>query len=128
MPRVRRYGNIRDCGVFRFPGAVGDDGGVFVILGQFHRIQRFRQGTYLVDFHQDGIRYMAGNALIQEFHIRHEQVVPYQLGIAAHGFSELFPAQPVVFRTAVLNGNDGVFFLEFLIVSRQFLRRSALAV
>ena len=30
---------------------------------------------------------MAGNALIQEFHIRHEQVVPYQLGIAAHGFS-----------------------------------------
>ena len=66
---------------------MGDDGRVFVILGQFHRIQRFRQGTYLVDFHQDGIRYMAGNALIQEFHIRHEQVVPYQLGIAAHGFS-----------------------------------------
>lgn len=82
---VGRYSDVRNGGVFRFPGAVGNNGGVFVVLGQLHRVQRFRQGADLVDLDQHGVRHMAGDAQVEEFHVGNEEVVSDELGVVAHG-------------------------------------------
>lgn len=41
LARVGRNGDVRDGRIFRFTGAVADDGGVFVDFCQFDGIQSF---------------------------------------------------------------------------------------
>ena len=48
------------------------------------------------------------DALAQEVDIGHEEVISHQLAAVADAVREQFPAIPVVFGAAVLDGNDGV--------------------
>lgn len=86
--------------------------GVFVILGQFHRIQRFRQGTYLVDFHQDGIRYMAENALIQIPTFVTNRSSPTSWVLPPMALIELFPNSQSFSAQPSSMEMMGYFFLE----------------
>src|SRR5574343_736614 len=55
LQRIGRHGDIGDGGVFGFAGTMGNDGSVTRTLGGFDRLERFGQGTDLVDLDQDGV-------------------------------------------------------------------------
>ena len=55
-------------------------------------------------------------------------VISDKLSAFAKFFRQDFPSVPVVFRTAVFDGDDGIFFLQFHIVVRQLCGGSAAAV
>lgn len=99
------YGNIRDGGILRFPGTVGNNGGITVAHGQFHGVQRFRQRAYLIDFHQDGVAHAQMDAFSEEFHIGDKEVIPdklsafTQFSVRIFHPSQSFSAQPSSMET-----------------------------
>ena len=68
------------------------------------------------------------DAFSEEFHVGDKEVVSDKLSAFAKFFRQDFPSVPVVFRTAVFDGDDGIFFLQFHIVVRQLCGGSAAAV
>ena len=68
-------GKIGDGGILRLTGAVGKNGSVAVFLSQFDGIQRFGQGTDLVDLDEDGVGGGGFNTTAQEFDVGNEQIV-----------------------------------------------------
>ena len=57
---------------------------------------------------------------VKPFGVGHKQVVPYKLNLISNPLCHLLPAVPVVLRKAVLNGKDGIFRNQFLIISNHF--------
>jgi len=53
-------GEIGDEGVFSFTGAVGNDGVVTSLAGEFDGVDSFGDGADLIEFNEDGI----GNAFV----------------------------------------------------------------
>ncbi len=94
---------------------------ITVALGQLHCLQRLRQGTDLVDFHQNGVGHMEFDPRVQTFYIGHEQIVSHQLNPIPQPLRHLLPAVPVVFRQAVLNGIDGELLNQPLIIGDHLL-------
>ena len=57
----------------------------------------------------------------EEAGVGDEEIVADELGFLAHGVGEFFPAGPVVFGEAVLDGDDRELGLEFLVIGDQFV-------
>ena len=65
-PAVGRHGDVGDGRVFGFAGAMADDGGVVVVLGQFDGVERLGERADLVDLDEDRVGRAGINALLQE--------------------------------------------------------------
>src|SRR5690349_4228907 len=52
LSAVRRDGNVRNRRVFRFAGAMRENGGVAVELRELHSVERFSERTDLVHLHE----------------------------------------------------------------------------
>ena len=109
---VGRHGDVGDGGVFGLAGAMADDGGVAVFLGEFDGVERLGERADLVDLHEDRVGHAAFDALAEEFDVGHEEIVADELGLRADRVGELLPAVPVVFRAAVFDGDDRVLALR----------------
>src|SRR3546814_5231264 len=66
LPRVHRDGQVGDRGVLGLARAVRQHRGVARAVREVDRVERLRQGSDLVDLHQQGVRRAAGDALGQE--------------------------------------------------------------
>ena len=52
------------------------------------------------------------NALLQELHVRDEQIVADELDFVADLVGELLPLRPIAFGAAVFDADDGIFVAE----------------
>src|SRR5699024_11768903 len=96
-------------GIFRFAGAMRNNGRVVIFVGYFNSIHLFSKRTDLVNLNQDGVSYALLNAPRQTFGIGHKKIITYQLYTIANGIGQLLPAVPVVFIQCIFNGYDGIF-------------------
>ncbi len=97
------------------------DGGVAVAVGQIDRVQRFRQRTDLVHFHENGVGGLGVDALLEELGVRDEEVISDELRRGTEGVGEVLPAGPIVFGAAVFDRDDREFLLQLGIVGHQLL-------
>ena len=118
---VRGHGDVGDGDILSLAGAVADDSGVAVFLGEFDGVERLGERADLVHFDEDRVCHTLVDAFAEEFHIGDEQVVANQLGGRAERVGEFFPADPIVFGAAVLDRDDGVFFAETGVISDELV-------
>src|ERR1700722_15562597 len=74
---------VGDECVFSFAGAVRNYRGVAVAAGEIDGVQSFADRADLVDFDQDRVGHVLVDSLLQELNIRYEDIVAYQLNLAA---------------------------------------------
>ena len=101
-------GEVGDGAVFGLTGAVAEDGGVAVGLGQLHAVEGFGEGTDLVHLDEDRVGGAGIDALLEELGVGDEEIVAHQLYMAADGVGELLPRDPVALGAAVLDRDDRV--------------------
>ena len=89
-------------------------GGIAGAVGHLDGIQRLGEGADLIDLDEHGIGHLLAQAGADARHVGDEQVVAHQLDLVAQGLGEHFPALPVVFAHAVLDGDDGILLHEAL--------------
>ena len=78
-------------------------------LGHLNGGKSFGQGTNLVDLDEDGIRNTFFNTFLEDFGVRHEQVITHDLYFFRQAVGQNFPSVPITFGHAVFNADDGVF-------------------
>ena len=97
-----------------------DDGRVAVALGEGDGVEGLGQGTDLVYLHENRVGGTGIDTLLEEVYVGDEEIVADELHCVAEGVGEFLPGGPVVFGAAVLDGDDGVFGAEVLIVGDEF--------
>ena len=127
LTAVRGHGDVRDGRVFRFTGAVGENGGVFVRLGEADGVQRLREGTDLVHLHEDGVGRASVDALLEELGVRHEEIVTHELRCCTELVRELLPGHPVAFGATVFDGDDRILGAEVRVEFHHFVTRQLAA-
>ena len=105
-PAVGRHRDVRDGRVFGLAGAMADDGGVVVVLGQLDGVERLGERADLVDLDEDRVGRAGVNALLEELHVGDEQIVADELDLVAELVGELLPVRPVAFGAAVFDADD----------------------
>ena len=90
------------------PLRCGDDRRIAGSFGHFDGFQGFRKGADLVDLDQDGVGNSFFDPFLEYFGVGDEQVVTDNLDALAQALGDEFPAVPVIFGHAVLNGDDGI--------------------
>ena len=85
-----------------------DDGGIAVAAGELDGVEGLGDGADLIDLDEDGVGDFLRDALLEAFGVGDEEVVADELDLMADEIGEVFPAGPVVFGEAVLDGQDGV--------------------
>src|ERR1039457_5466310 len=108
VSRARRNRQIRDEGVLRFARSVGDESPVAIAPRQFHRIQRFRHRTDLVQLDEDGVSDSFVDSFLQDLGICAEDIVSHQFDLASESNRQIAPAVPVVLTHAILEEYDRV--------------------
>ena len=83
LAAVRGHGDVGDGGVLGFAGAVADDGGVAVVLGQFDGVEGLGERADLVHLHEDRVGHAGVDALAEELDVGDEEVVADELGLRA---------------------------------------------
>ena len=83
-----------------------DHGGVIIFLRQFNGVECFGKRADLIDLDQDRVGDVLLNSFAEEFNVRHEKIVADQLNFVAQPRRQLFPAVPIVFRTAIFDRDD----------------------
>ena len=91
-----------------------DDSCVAVALSELYCAESLCERTDLVDLDKDGVGAAEFDTFFEVFDVGDEEVVADELTTVADEVGEDFPAVPVVFCHAVLDGVDGEFFNEFL--------------
>ena len=106
---------------------MGNDCSVSGFLSHFDRIESFRQGSDLVYLDQNGVCDTLFDTFCQSLCICHEQIVSYQLDLAAQSVSQDLPSIPVIFCQTVFDGNNRILVTEHFIVRNHFFCSSAYA-
>lgn len=99
---------VGNGGVLSLAGTVGDDGGVAIAGGKVDSVDGLGEGANLVELNKDGVGHFAVKTHLQTLDVGDEEVVANKLAAVADGVGEEFPAVPIVFGHAVLDGDDGV--------------------
>ena len=86
------------------------------MLGHLHCIQGFREGSDLIYLDEDGIGDFKLNTAAQTFDIGDKQIISHKLDLFSQMFRQVFPAFPVILPEPILNGNNGKFSHQFLVV------------
>ena len=120
LAAVSRDGEVGDGAVFGFTGAVAEDGGVAVFLGEFDGIEGLGEGSDLVHLDEDGVCDAHLDALAEEIDVGDEQVVADELGGLAEFVGDDFPTIPVVLGATVFDRDDGIALLEIGVEIHQF--------
>src|SRR5699024_345057 len=97
LPRSGCHSQIGNGGIFRFAGAMRNNGRVVSCVGHSNTIRRFSKLTDLVNLNKDGVSNALLNAPRQTFGIGNKKIIPYQLYTIPNGIGQLLPAVPVVF-------------------------------
>jgi phosphopyruvate hydratase len=118
---------VGDEGIFCFTGAMRHHGGVSRRVRLFHRFNRFRQTTDLVNLDQNRIADFGFNAALQTLNVGDKQIVAHQLHAIADALRQFHVTFPVVFIETVFNRNDGIFVGQFLPEGSHFRRSLAAA-
>src|SRR5262245_24619410 len=106
VPGARRHGEVRDEGIFRFAGAMRDDGLIAGAMRRRDRIECFRHGSNLIELDEHRVPHVRIDALADNRRVRHEHVVAHEHDPGAEPFGERAPPLPVVFGQAILDRHD----------------------
>ena len=88
-----RHRQIGNGGVLSLSGAVGNDSRVTGVLGHLDGIQGFTEAADLIELDQDGIANALVDPLLQDFGVGDEQIVAYQLDLAAQLVGQHLPCR-----------------------------------
>ena len=120
---VQCNSQVCDCGVLSLTGTMRGNSGVACIVGHLDSFQSFGYGTDLIQFDQDGISAAKSNSFGKTLGVGYEEVISYQLNLAAQLFGQHLPAFPVFLIQTILDGIDRVFLTKLLPVLQPALQK-----
>lgn len=86
---------------------MGNHRSVSAAARELDALERFGQSPNLVQFYKNGIGDAFLNSFLEDFRIRHKDVITNELNATAQPFCRLAPAVPVVFGQAIFQRVDG---------------------
>jgi hypothetical protein len=109
LPAAHGHGEVGQEGVLGFAGAVRDDVAPAGLLAHLDRLDGLGHRADLIELDEHGVGGLLLDAAGDELGVGHVEVVADDLDLVAQGGRVLAEAVPVVFRQAVLDGDDGYF-------------------
>ena len=104
---IYRYCNIGYEGILRLARTVGNHCGISRFFRHLYGIKALCQRTYLVYFDKDRVGHALFDSSAEPLGICNEEIVSHQLNLLTEFIRQPFPALPVIFLEAVLDGTDG---------------------
>mmetsp|Transcript_19656 Transcript_19656/g.36931 ORF Transcript_19656/g.36931 Transcript_19656/m.36931 type:complete len:493 (-) Transcript_19656:67-1545(-) len=126
LSRAQPHGQVGDVRILRLARSMGRHDAPTVLLGELDGVDRFRDGTDLIDLEEEAVGRTLVDGLLDLGGVGHGQIVSDHLHVLAHRLTERRPVVPVVLIERILDGHDGILRDHVLVELNEFVSRQEL--